>query len=156
MNSRRAAPDPRGQVEWALRRLVRWALRPDVQKAVARTGGVELTPAHSWALGIIVQQGPLRHCDLAGELQIDPSTLTPRVRHLVELGLVERVPDSEDKRASLLRATAAGGAAFREFRAAWQALIERATGEMPQRQRRQLAEAMNDLADHLERTGGGT
>lgn len=64
----------------------------------------------------LVKAGPQRLRDLAGHACIDPSTASRQVDHLVRLGLVERHPDPDDGRASLLAATEAGLEAARRLR----------------------------------------
>jgi DNA-binding MarR family transcriptional regulator len=58
----------------------------------------------------LVHDGPKRASALADAACIDPSTVSRQVGDLVRAGLVERQPDPEDGRASLLVATAAGHA----------------------------------------------
>jgi DNA-binding MarR family transcriptional regulator len=58
----------------------------------------------------LVQDGPKRSSALAEAACVDPSTVSRQVGDLVRGGLVERQPDPEDGRASLLVATAAGRA----------------------------------------------
>jgi DNA-binding MarR family transcriptional regulator len=69
-------------------------------------GGVELA-----AYGLLFQlvvDGPKRSSSLAESACVDPSTVSRQVGQLVTAGLVERQPDPEDGRATLLAATPAG------------------------------------------------
>jgi DNA-binding MarR family transcriptional regulator len=61
----------------------------------------------------VLRDGPLRASELAEITQADPSTVSRQVATLVARGLIERRPDAQDGRASLLQATAAG-VAFKE------------------------------------------
>lgn len=56
----------------------------------------------------LVRTGDQRASALAGRVDLDPSTMSRHVTALVRSGHVERVPDPEDGRASLLRASDAG------------------------------------------------
>jgi DNA-binding MarR family transcriptional regulator len=56
----------------------------------------------------LVQHGPQRASALAEAACVDPSTVSRQVGDLVRAGLVERQPDPEDGRASLLVATPRG------------------------------------------------
>jgi DNA-binding MarR family transcriptional regulator len=56
----------------------------------------------------LVQDGPKRASALAETACVDPSTVSRQVGDLVRAGLVERQPDPEDGRASLLVATPRG------------------------------------------------
>lgn len=58
----------------------------------------------------LVKAGPLRSSALAEAACVDPSTISRQVGELVRAGLVHRVPDPDDGRASLLEATARGHA----------------------------------------------
>lgn len=56
-------------------------------------------------LAMLRRTGPARASDLAEAFRVDKGSVSRAVHHLVELGLVERTPDPEDRRASLLAAT---------------------------------------------------
>jgi DNA-binding MarR family transcriptional regulator len=60
----------------------------------------------------LVSDGPRRSSSLAEAACVDPSTVSRQVAQLVKAGLVERQPDPEDGRASLLVATERGRAAY--------------------------------------------
>ena len=64
----------------------------------------------------LVRMGPLRQGALAELLHADPSTVSRHVAALVERGLVQRVADESDGRASRLHVTDAGHAALDAFR----------------------------------------
>ena len=65
----------------------------------------ELSPASYLLLGQIITAGPLRGADLVGTFEIDKGVVSRGVQHLVDLGLVERHPDPDDRRATLVAAT---------------------------------------------------
>lgn len=64
----------------------------------------------------LVKDGPQRAVTLAEAVHSDPSTVSRQVAQLVRLGLVERAADPEDRRATLLAATAEGRRVFEENR----------------------------------------
>src|SRR3954462_13528166 len=71
------------------------------------------------ALGLLFplgRIGPLRQGGLAELVPADPSTVSRHVAALVERGLVQRVADESDGRASRLHVTDAGHAALDAFR----------------------------------------
>ena len=80
----------------------------------ARHTGAEDGHGIEWAayalLFQLVTDGPKRSSALAEAVCVDPSTVSRQVAELVKAGLVERVPDPADGRASLLVATERGGA----------------------------------------------
>src|SRR5687767_15297370 len=75
----------------------------------------------------LARLGPLRQGALAELVHADPSTVSRHVAALVEQGLVRRVVDESDGRASRLVVTDAGRAAFDELRAERESHLARAT-----------------------------
>ncbi|MGK5111104.1 MarR family winged helix-turn-helix transcriptional regulator [Geodermatophilus sp. CPCC 205506] len=75
----------------------------------------------------LVQLGPLRQGALAERVHADPSTVSRHVGVLIEQGLVHRVADETDGRASRLVVTDAGRAALDQMRAEREALLARVT-----------------------------
>lgn len=69
-------------------------------------------PDHStsalWTLSLLDRAGSVRLGALAALGQVDSSVISRQVAHLEECGLVERAPDPDDGRASLLSVTDAG------------------------------------------------
>jgi DNA-binding MarR family transcriptional regulator len=76
----------------------------------------------------LVRLGPLRQGALADLVHADPSTVSRHVTSLVERGLVTRVADETDGRASRLVVTDTGHAQLEQLRHERQAYLERATG----------------------------
>lgn len=56
----------------------------------------------------LVELGPHRAADLADLFALDKGAVSRVVHQLLELGLIERAPDPQDGRASILSATAKG------------------------------------------------
>jgi DNA-binding MarR family transcriptional regulator len=75
----------------------------------------------------LVRTGPLRQSALAELVHADPSTVSRHVAALIDAGLVRRVPDATDGRASQLVVTDAGRAALDGVRAEREAALARAT-----------------------------
>jgi DNA-binding MarR family transcriptional regulator len=71
--------------------------------------------------------GPLRQGALAELVHADPSTVSRHVAQLVERGLVRRVADESDGRASRLVVTDAGSAALRVLRRERESHLEHVT-----------------------------
>jgi DNA-binding MarR family transcriptional regulator len=100
-----------------------------------------LPPARLSALSVIVFGGPIRISELARAEQVRTPTMTPIVGALEAAGLVERLPDAHDARASILKATPRGrrlmaGARGRRVRALADALRA-----LPEADRRVLTSA---------------
>ena len=68
----------------------------------------ELHPMTYFILSHLAVHGPLRGADLSGAFGMDKGGVSRQVQALVDLGLVERKPDPEDRRAILLDATDEG------------------------------------------------
>ena len=75
----------------------------------------------------LVNAGPLRQGALAELVHADPSTVSRHVASLVERGLVTRVADESDGRASRLLVTDAGRATLDQLRAEREAHLGRVT-----------------------------
>jgi DNA-binding MarR family transcriptional regulator len=75
----------------------------------------------------LVRLGPLRQGALADLVHADPSTVSRHVAALVDHGLVRRVADETDGRASRLVVTDAGHAALESLRREREAHLERVT-----------------------------
>lgn len=74
----------------------------------AREVHPELHPMTYFILTHLAKDGPLRGADLADAFGMDKGGVSRQVQTLVDLGLVERKPDPEDRRAILLDATDEG------------------------------------------------
>ncbi len=93
--------------------------------------------------------GPLRQGALADLVHADPSTVSRHVAVLVERGLVARVADETDGRASRLIVTDAGRAAFDELRTERESQLERATAAWSDEDLAALTTLFGRLLDDL-------
>ena len=75
----------------------------------------------------LVRLGPLRQSALAELVHADPSTVSRHVAALVDQGLVRRIADESDGRASRLVVTEEGHAALETLREEREAHLERVT-----------------------------
>jgi DNA-binding MarR family transcriptional regulator len=73
------------------------------------------------ALGMLSKCGPVRSSDLAKELFLDQSTVSRHVAHLETDGLIEKVADPSDGRATQLHLTELGHKHIQDF---WQKRID--------------------------------
>lgn len=74
----------------------------------AREVHPELHPMTYFILTHLAANGPMRGADLSDAFGMDKGGVSRQVQSLVDLGLVERRPDAEDRRAILLDATTEG------------------------------------------------
>jgi len=75
----------------------------------------------------LVRMGPLRQGALAEEVRADPSTVSRHVAALVDEGLVQRVADEADGRATRLVVTDAGHAVLEQLGRDRAAVVQRVT-----------------------------
>ncbi|MYW69363.1 MarR family transcriptional regulator [Streptomyces sp. SID8379] len=112
-------------------------------------------------LARLVRDGERRATDLAADTFLDLSTVSRQVRSMVERGLIERRPDPEDRRGTLLYATESGRAVYEKYRQQRDAQLAELLGPWPPEDRYQLIRLMTRLNDDLvehqhNRHGEGT
>ena len=81
----------------------------------AREVHPDLHPMTYVILTHLAAHGPLRGADLSDAFGMDKGGVSRQVQALVDLGLVERRPDAEDRRAILLDATDEGRRRLQEM-----------------------------------------
>jgi DNA-binding MarR family transcriptional regulator len=96
-------------------RAVSRQLRHQTQQALAPW---DVTPSQARALGVLTRHGPVRLGMLSEHLHIAPRSATEVVDALAAAGLVERLPDPDDRRATRVALTSRGREATAGIRAA--------------------------------------
>ncbi len=91
----------------------------------------------------------IRISDLAEVVRLDLSTISRHVRALEESGYLARKPDPQDRRASLVSLTDAGGETSRALMQARADLFARTCADWPEDDTRALADLLDRLADGL-------
>ncbi|MGI8523451.1 MAG: MarR family winged helix-turn-helix transcriptional regulator [Nocardioides sp.] len=71
----------------------------------ARAVHPELMPTSYLVLTLLAQNGAMRPSAVAEKFDIDKGAISRQVQHLCQLGLLVRVPDPDDGRASLISAS---------------------------------------------------
>ena len=84
------------------------ALQADMVRAAQREGYDMVKPSHNAVFGFLSAPGGQRTVDLAQRAGITRQSMGEVVRDMVDLGIVELVPDPSDRRAKLVRYTEAG------------------------------------------------
>ena len=132
-------------------------LAPRLRLAITRMArrlrqeaGTDLGPSQVAALATVERHGPLSPSELAERERIKRPTATRIVRHLEAAGLVERVRDPEDGRASILSVTAEGRALLRRLRERKTAYLAKRLSAMDAEDRRALERAAELLEGMLE------
>ncbi|WP_443044123.1 MarR family winged helix-turn-helix transcriptional regulator [Streptomyces sp. HF10] len=117
--------------------------------AWTQRAGFECGAADRVLLARLVTCGRRRATDLAADVFLDLSTVSRQVRSLVDRGLVERHPDPEDRRGSLLSATEAGRAAYQSAVRRREAELARLLEPWPAADRTLLTRLLKRLNDDL-------
>ena len=71
----------------------------------ARAVHEDLQPASYFMLSWLVDEGPVRASAMVENFNIDKGAVSRQCQHLFELGLIERTPDPDDGRATLIAAS---------------------------------------------------
>jgi DNA-binding MarR family transcriptional regulator len=144
-----------GDIDVADRLLRQIGMLMRLVKRVGPTYGAELETASFPLLAKLTSDGPLRSGEIAAAMCADPSTISRQVAGLVRSGLVERRPDPEDGRASLLAATTEGRRVLdTEKRRRAAQLVDALAGWTPE-SRDQLADMLARFVADLHRTTEG-
>jgi len=98
----------------------------------------------------LAKDGARRAGALAEAVHSDPSTVSRQVAHLVQLGLVERVADPADGRATLLVATDEGRRVFDENRQLRNRRIAGLISDWPDDERHTFARLLTRFTDSFE------
>ncbi|TDC35097.1 MarR family transcriptional regulator [Micromonospora sp. 15K316] len=105
----------------------------------------EVSPSQARALGVLARHGVLRPGALAEHLRIAARSATEVVDDLQRRGLVERRPDPNDRRATLVALTPEGVRASDGIRATRQAEADRLFAELTPGDREELARILRTL-----------
>ncbi|WP_245588876.1 MULTISPECIES: MarR family winged helix-turn-helix transcriptional regulator [Actinoalloteichus] len=106
---------------------------------------VELEPAAYGTLSMIAERGPVRGTDVVDLLNLDKSTISRQLSKLVELRLIERVPDPVDGRARRVQLTDLGSRRLREVRERRRERLDEQLAEWPTSDLTELARLLNRL-----------
>jgi DNA-binding MarR family transcriptional regulator len=111
----------------------------------ASSTGEGLTPSQASVLGLIVARGPMSLPDL-GELEgINPTMLSRVIGRLVEMQLIDRIPDPADLRSVSVVSTAAGRRVDRQIKSRRAAAVSQCLELLPAADVAALTEALPAL-----------
>ncbi len=105
-----------------------------------------IAPSQGRALAVLLSGGSMRPGALAERLRIAPRSATEVVDDLQERGLVERRPDPDDRRATLVALTDQGRATATGIKAARAAASERMFASLNDADRATLSRILRTLA----------
>ena len=122
-----------------------------IRKLSRATGGPTdsppMTATQRLALFELGDGGPLRLSDLADRMGLSPPTASRSVDALYELGLVERVPDPDDRRALRIDLTGAGKKLLAERKAKAQAAFAPAVAALSASERATLSRLLHRMTE---------
>src|SRR6478672_3283991 len=127
---------------------LRWVITR-MARRLRQEAGTDLGPSQVAALATVERHGPLSPSELADRERIKRPTATRIVSHLEAAGLVARIRDPEDGRASILTVTGKGRTHLRRLRERKTAYLARRLGEMDAEDRRTLERAAELLEGML-------
>jgi DNA-binding MarR family transcriptional regulator len=107
--------------------------------------GCGLTMARAKVLRSLHEQGPTRQSVLAADFGMSPHSITDIVDGLERLGLAERRPDPDDRRAKLVAITDAGEASLDVANATRERLLTQIFGSLSQEDRVTLLRLLGRL-----------
>ncbi|WFR67233.1 MarR family transcriptional regulator [Curtobacterium flaccumfaciens] len=110
----------------------------------------DVTASQSAVLGRLVRDGAATTADLARAEGVRPQSMGATVQALVELGLVERSPDPQDGRRTIVDATAAGRAARDESHRTRTRLLAERLAALDPEDRETVAQSLTVLATLVE------
>lgn len=105
----------------------------------------DVSPSHSRSLGVLMSHGTMRLSELSDHLHIAPRSATEVVDGLEQRGLVERRPDPNDRRATLIALTDQGRRISEAIRSARHVEAERFFGGLSASDRTHLARILSKL-----------
>ena len=141
--STRLATNSLEVLEASLRQLFRWGNLPRLRERLTARSGVHLDKA-SHSLITPLEQGNFRVSEVAHRSGVDISTASRQIVELERDGLVRRVRDADDGRASILELTSVGQRHLRKIAVARQAILAEILHDFSK-------EEVSDLARLLER-----
>ncbi len=107
MTSRKRTDPTIEQIAAFIQAISRLTLSDRVQQRFAGTTRL-VSPSELSALRALERHTTLTYRDLAGRMNLDPTTVSRLASHLLDLGLVSRETDEADKRRVWLTLTSAG------------------------------------------------
>jgi len=145
-------PAAAGGVEGVATQLIRQIRALHGVKAVMARDETDAERAMHTVLLVLSDSGPQRVTALAERLATDPSTTSRQTAELVKRGLLQRLPDPDDRRAGLLAVTSEGHDVARAMRERRHDLLAHALRDWSGADVEALGDYLGRLADCLERT----
>jgi DNA-binding MarR family transcriptional regulator len=129
----------------------RLATSDAVRRRVAGAAERLVTPAESAALRAVADTGPVTFKGLAEHLELDQTTISRTANRLLEVGLVARETDPDDRRKSWLSITADGDEMLHRLQHVATQWYEVAISEWTPEEQRALGDALARFRHDLQR-----
>lgn len=107
----------------------------------------DIAPSHLRALRVLRRHGTMRLSELSDHLRIAPRSTTEVADALESRGLIQRRPDPDDRRATLVELTEHGAGVLDAIRASRGAEADQAFSRLSQEDRAHLARILRQLRD---------
>ncbi|HEX3488746.1 MAG TPA: MarR family transcriptional regulator [Streptosporangiaceae bacterium] len=121
----------------------------------ASSTGEGLTPSQASVLGLVVFRGPLSLAELAEMEGLNPTMLSRVVGRLLELELIQRIPDPADLRSASVVSTPAGKDVDRRVKSQRAAVVSECVDQLTPEQEQALIDALpalDALAEALKKS----
>ena len=142
-------------LERALLQVARSIFRLRVPEYALAEGEVVDRAAY-WLMILVSEHAPIRLSELADAVELDLSTVSRQMSDLVSKGLVTKVPDPHDGRASLLSLSDRGAEVLESVSEARRQVLAEVTGDWSDAERTALAVGLVRLAAGLQATKEGS
>jgi DNA-binding MarR family transcriptional regulator len=149
--SETTAPAALDEISAFITYVSRLATSDAVRRRVAGAAERLVTPAESAALRAVAETGPVTFKGLAQHLELDQTTISRTANRLLEIGLVARETDPDDRRKSWLSITADGGEMLHRLQHVATQWYEVAISEWTPQEQRALGDALARFRHDLQR-----
>jgi DNA-binding MarR family transcriptional regulator len=120
----------------------------------ALVGCCGLTVAQSYALLTLQELGTATMNEFAAEMRLHGTTMTRMVDALIDKGLVKRSADAEDRRIVRVSLSSAGQEMATRLQESKRKLLSSALVDIPAGEREKVVEALERMAEVLEKLSG--
>jgi DNA-binding MarR family transcriptional regulator len=118
-------------------------------RRLRQEAGSELSPSLTAALATIERHGPMTPSELAARERIQRPTATRVLARLEEMALIQRTPDPQDRRSSLVAVTPPASALLAELRTRKTAFLAERLDRLDAEDRAALERAADILEEML-------
>lgn len=133
-------------IEWS-NQITRLAMHDSTR--FARTTGVTLVQMNG--LNHLYYRGPVEMTEFREMMQITPAGASLMIERMVQQGLVQRAETPDDRRVRLVSLTDEGRKIVEESLVARRAWIEQLVEQVPEGERKHIAEALGILNQYAEK-----